>query len=142
MFEVINDYFVNPFSRTQILAISFTTTTSRARALARTIWNDASANCIFDCTWHDDEPCVQHATLMGGSVKAYNAYDDAMIREFEDRRLDQRIAEYIMFNSKANIPVEDCTSLLSYSAERKGAFGDRGAAVAAARKKFLKKSPV
>ena len=84
------------------------------------LWNDAAIKFPFDFfdqttdyTWTDK--CIQHPTYKGGSEEAYKAFGNSMVLTFNDPRLDANIEKLMLFNSNANIPMSNCTSLLEAS---------------------------
>jgi hypothetical protein len=94
------------------------------KAIAKLIWADASGDMTFDffgdsatCSWKTEDECVQHPTFLGGSDEAYEACETSMINALEDPRLNDNVEKYLLFNSKPNIPMSNCTSLLEASQE-------------------------
>lgn len=96
------------------------------KAIAKLIWADASGDMTFDflgdsatCSWKAEDECIQHPTFLGGSDEAYEACETSMINALEDPRLNDNVEKYLLFNSKANIPMSEvnCTSLLEASQE-------------------------
>ena len=84
------------------------------------LWNDAAIKFPFDFfdqttdyTWTDK--CIQHPTYKGGSEEAYKAFGNSMVLTFNDPRLDANIEKLMLFNSNANIPMSNCTSLIEAS---------------------------
>ncbi|KAL3766920.1 hypothetical protein ACHAWO_008641 [Cyclotella atomus] len=96
------------------------------KAIAKLIWADASGDMTFDflgdsatCSWKAEDECIQHPTFLGGSDEAHEACETSMINALEDPRLNDNVEKYLLFNSKANIPMSEvnCTSLLEASQE-------------------------
>jgi len=92
------------------------------------LWNDAAVKFPFDFfdiqttdfTWTDK--CIEHPTNKGGSEEAYRAFGQSMVLVFNDPRLGDNVEKLMLFNSNANIPMSNCTSLVE--ASQSITFGD------------------
>ena len=84
------------------------------------VWNDAAIKYPFDFfdqtsdfTWTDE--CIEHPTNKGGSEEAYQAFGNSLVLVLNDPRLGANVEKLMLFNSNANIPMSNCTSLLEAS---------------------------
>ena len=81
-------------------------------AAARVIWSDASRGRY---PWHPEQDCIEHPTNLGRKDEQYAAVVSSMIQALRDDRLDWDIADVMMFNIHAHIPMHlgQCEALVS-----------------------------